>query len=456
VIDQSSEETLQVEGDEDCLYLNIWRPQSEETGLPVYFWIHGGGNSLGTASDDQFYPGDILASKSNMVVVTINYRIGLLGWFTHPALRKGESVLDDSGNYGTLDIIKALEWVKDNIDDFGGDPNNVTIAGESAGAINVLTLMISPLASGLFHRAIAQSGMLSPASVMAGDSYANTVIEALLVNDGTPEDQAHIVREGMTDAAIEEYLRSQTTEEFFAGLSPWMMGMINCPNIFTFKDGIVIHEEGADALNNPTTYNQVPVILGSNLEETKIFLYYIWEQPICFTTAYQTMARVTSRFWKVYAVDKLATMMSTHGSQPGVYAYQFHYGAYRKCGYNAWPTDVDGINYALLFGASHSLEIPFFWGNQQWILPCVIGPQLNPIEGECYISDLLFREDNSLGREALSDAMISYMGQFTRTGNPKGVDGFPEWTPWSNTEGKSKCILFDANDAKAIIEMSTE
>jgi len=425
----------QLAGNEDCLCLNIWRPQSQETDLPVYFWIHGGGNSVGTA---QIYPGNILASKSNVVVVTIQYRLGPLGWFTHPALRNGESALDDSGNYGTLDMIKALEWVRDNINAFGGDPNNVTIAGESAGAIDVLSLMISPLASGLFHRAIAQSGLLSPVSVTAGDSYANTVIEALLVNDGTPEDQAQGVRESMTDTEIEEYLRSKTTEDFFAALTPGIFGMIANPNVF--MDGIVIHEDGADALNDPATYNQVPVILGTNLEETKLFLFFMSEQPIRRPLVYQAMARVTSDRWKVSGVDTLATMMSAHGSQPDVYAYQFLYGAYRMFGYNAWPTDVDGINYALGIGSSHSLEIPFFWGNHQWFL----------------FNDLLFREDNRLGREALSDAMIAYVAQFARTGNPNGIGSSPEWIPWSNTEGASKRILFDSNDTEAIIEMSTD
>jgi para-nitrobenzyl esterase len=431
--------TVQVVGNEDCLYLNIWRPQSEETHLPVYLWIHGGGNSVGTASDDQFYPGDILANKSNLVVVTIQYRLGPLGWFTHPALRNNGNSLDDSGNYGTLDMIKALEWVRDNISAFGGDPNNVTIAGESAGAIDVLSLMISPLASGLFHRGIAQSGILLPVSVAEGDSYANSVIETLLVNDGTPESQAQAVREDIPDTEIEEFLLSKTTEEFFAALTPGIFGMITYPNIF--MDGTVIHEDGADALNDPASYNQVPVILGTNLEEQKLFLFFMIEQPIKYPFAYQAFTRVTSDLWKVGGVDSLATMMSAHGSQPAVYAYQFLYGAYRMFGYNAWPKDVNGINYALGIGASHTLEIPFFWGSHYWFV----------------FNDLIFREDNRLGREALSDAMMAYVAQFARTGNPNGTgSSLTEWTPWSNTEDASKRILFDANDTDAIIEMSTE
>jgi len=128
----------EVIGSEDCLYLNIWHPQSIRNDLPVYFWIHGGANNNGTTKD---YDGSVIASRSNMVVVTIQYRLGAFGWLTHPALRPGESSLDDSGNFGTLDTIKALEWVRDNIKSFGGDPNNIIVAGESAGAHNVMNLI---------------------------------------------------------------------------------------------------------------------------------------------------------------------------------------------------------------------------------------------------------------------------------------------------------------------------
>ena len=157
-------------GSEDCLYLNVWRPRTSETNLPVYFWIHGGGNTLGTASSDD-YNGANLADRSNLVVVTVNYRVGPFGWFTHPALREGApgSELDDSGNYGTLDLVKALHWVRDNIEDFGGDPERVMIAGESAGAFNVLSLLVSPLAEGLFHRAMSESGGPMSSSVWAAE-----------------------------------------------------------------------------------------------------------------------------------------------------------------------------------------------------------------------------------------------------------------------------------------------
>lgn len=145
----------QPEQSEDCLYLTIRSPALDaEAKLPVMVWIHGGDHQDGSGSDI-FYDTHKLAAHG-VVTVNINYRLGLFGYFAHPDLRS-ESEHDVAGNYGTLDQIAALEWVRDNIAAFGGDPDNVTIFGESAGGESVLHMMTSPLARGLFHRAIAQS-----------------------------------------------------------------------------------------------------------------------------------------------------------------------------------------------------------------------------------------------------------------------------------------------------------
>ena len=141
---------------EDCLYLNVWAPMAARNA-PVMVWIHGGGYLNGSASLP-FYHGDSLA-RLGAVVVTINYRLGILGFLAHPQLSR-ETREHVSGNYGLLDQIAALQWVRDNIAAFGGDPRNVTIFGESAGAGSVSCLLFSPLAKGLFHRAIAESGAL--------------------------------------------------------------------------------------------------------------------------------------------------------------------------------------------------------------------------------------------------------------------------------------------------------
>ena len=143
-------------GTEDCLYLDIKSPKLETNqSLPVMFWIHGGGNTSGLKD---VYDFSKMANRYNVIIVTINYRLGPFGWFTHPAIQDLQSGLDKTSNFGTLDIIEALKWVKSNISLFGGDPNNVTIFGESAGGHNVLSLLASNQAKGLFHKAITQSG----------------------------------------------------------------------------------------------------------------------------------------------------------------------------------------------------------------------------------------------------------------------------------------------------------
>lgn len=141
---------------EDCLYLDVWTPEGGET-LPVFVWIHGGSLVWGAGSEP-LYDGRALAARG-CVVVSINYRLGVLGYLAHPELSR-ESLHGVSGNYGLLDQIAALRWVQRNIAAFGGDPHNVTVAGESAGALSVLCLMASPQAQGLFHRAIAQSAYM--------------------------------------------------------------------------------------------------------------------------------------------------------------------------------------------------------------------------------------------------------------------------------------------------------
>ncbi len=139
---------------EDCLFLNVIAPK-EGKNLPVMFWIHGGASRFGSGGESIYLTSKF--AEKDVILVTINYRLGSLGWFAHPQLSV-ESENNVSGNYGSLDMIAALKWVKNNIEAFGGDPGNVTIFGESAGGQAVGTLLASPFTKGLFHKAISQSG----------------------------------------------------------------------------------------------------------------------------------------------------------------------------------------------------------------------------------------------------------------------------------------------------------
>jgi len=171
---------MQIMGDmpqsEDCLTLNVWTPAERTGKLPVMVWIHGGGFTIG-ASAQSVYDGELLASRG-AVVVTMNYRLGALGFMAHPEL-SSESPRGVSGNYGLLDMVAALKWVQRNAAAFGGDPSNVTIFGESAGGTAVCLLMVMPDAKGLFQKVIAESAawMFSPLSHLKETWYGRTPAE---------------------------------------------------------------------------------------------------------------------------------------------------------------------------------------------------------------------------------------------------------------------------------------
>jgi para-nitrobenzyl esterase len=437
-----------VSGSEDCLYLNIWRPKTEEKNLPVYLWIHGGGNNFGSG---KLYEGSILAARSNMVVVCINYRLGPLGWFNHPSLRTG-SPSDNSGNYGLLDAIKALQWVRDNISGFGGDPGNVTVAGESAGGRNTLSLLISPLSSGLFQRAICESGGMPTISVEDGVKLANSTVEKLLVNDGTVKEASAAGKylEKMSNDEIAKYLRSKTPAELIKAETNDKGGMYLHS---AFEDGYVIPGNVVSVIATGN-YNHVPVIMGSNEYELKPFLplygaaiptsnFHHWADlykaldgsltlndvmPSQFDRdLYEACGYYGSRNWKATYMDSIARQLKT--KQDDVYCYFFKWG-----GRGSGPQPYDFI-----IGAGHATEIPFFFG---W-----------PRDTFGYA----FTGENHGGWGALQTDIMSYASQFARTGNPNAPGGgLPVWERWSNDTGAAKCIVFDGTFIQAKISMMTD
>jgi para-nitrobenzyl esterase len=432
--------TGQIVGSEDCLYLNVWRPQTAESNLPVYVRIYGGGNTIGSASDE-YYWGANFASKSNAVFVSMNYRLGPLGWFIYPALRTGDK-LDDSGNYGTLDIIQALKWVQSNVAAFGGNQGNVTIAGQSAGGFNVCSLLLSPLASGLFHKAISESGGSTTYSISDGEKSAYHVLLKLLVNDKTAADETEAAKhlDGMSNTEIANYLRSKPAQEFYAAYESAFMGLIKFPNIFS--DGTVIVAEGRNAFKTGTYPNKVPTILGTDKDETKLFFYFSADFPDKDSELYQMVAKYTSDLWKVAGADGLARDMTAQPDQPNVFVYDFVWGSVGDTGKSVVPNP-----WGSRLGSFHGLNVSLFLGNN-------VG-----IEDQLKLAGVTINtEQNRPGRDALSDAIISFEAQFIRIGDPgtgKPGSTLPGWTPWSNNEGESKCILLDAGYDAIDIKMST-
>jgi len=433
-----------VVGSEDCLYMNIFRPKGEAKGLPVLVWIHGGANFFGGAVG---YDASKMASKCNMVVVVIQYRLGPFGWFVHPALNSEGSAEDRSGNYGTLDTIQALKWVQKNIAAFGGDPNNVTVGGQSAGGFNTMNILISPLAKGLFHRALVMSCGGSLISLEEGIARTNAMIDKMLVADGTCADAAAAAqyRAALSPEKLEAYLRGKSAEEVMrAAMNP--RGTVD--NVSPFIDGAVIPGKAIDVIA-AGKHNHVPIILGSTADELKPFMPAFgaaiptsrgrtWLDAFKVMSGalkldevfgpedkalYDACGKYPSLSWKATMVDSVARALKE--KQDGVYCYFFRWG---EPGSGPEPLDF-------IYGAAHALDIPFFFGWERD--PFNVG---------------FFTEANRGGRAALQQAMMAYLANFARSGNPNGA-GLPEWKQWSNEPGGAKSIIFDATFSEARIAM---
>jgi para-nitrobenzyl esterase len=230
---------------EDCLYLNVWSPDADDRRRPVMVWLHGGAFAFGSGSESM-YDGTSFALAGDVVVVTLNYRLGAFGF-----LYLGESGLDryaGSGNCGLLDQIAALRWVRDNIQSFGGDPHQVTVFGESAGAISILNLLAMPEAKGLFHRAIIESPSRAALEAEQAAANARSLLSALNVR---MDDIGKLV---------------QIPAEALLKASSAFPQMSFCP----VADGITIPER-PDAAIPKGEAKDIPVLIGSNQEEYRFF-----------------------------------------------------------------------------------------------------------------------------------------------------------------------------------------
>ena len=448
-------------GNEDCLYLNVWTPKFKpdevpkaEDRLPVMVWIHGGSNVMGHGG---LYNGGNLAVTHRLVVVTVNYRVGPFGWFTTPALRQSAASPEEkSGNFGTLDLIKALEWVKGNIEAFGGDSSKVTVFGESAGGYNIFTLLVSSFAEGLFHGAIVQSGGTSFSTMEEAESYdpgktsrgnisSTEAIARLLMTEGKASDpsSALLLWNGMSANNQIDYLRSKSRDELlnaFRRVDKEGKLHTRVQVHSNLMDDVVIpYRDPAELFKNTRNYNAVPVIFGTNRDEQKLFMVFdpayvknyfgvifrVKNKELYFRdVAYQTDA------WKLRGVDK-STAAIRESFGPRVFAYRFD-----------WDEEPNFIitDFGEILGAAHGLEIPFVFGHFD------LGSSL---------ANLMISANDD-GRFELSGAMMSYWAEFAYSGNPGSGRGndLPRWKPWSNQEG-DKMILLDTVDGGGI-RMSPE
>ena len=431
-------------GAEDCLYLNIWAPrvprdavQAGVARLPVMVWIHGGGNSIGEGG---FYNGGNLAATQQVVVVTLNYRLGPFGWLRHRGLRDGATTeLDRSGNFGTLDLVQALAWVRDSIGAFGGDPQNVTVFGESAGGTNVFSLLLAHPAAGLFQRAIVESGGLNMSDAVSAENFvddavpgdpnsSNEMLVRALIADGRAADRAAAKARlsAMSDAEVGAYLRGKSSTQILESYPPMpRVGMIRMPMVF--GDGVVLpQEEPLARFAVANGYNRVPIMVGTNRDENKLFMFgdpewvrrLFWLFPRLRDPArYEVTAEHMSNMWKATGADQPAATITRAGGPP-VFVYRFDW--------DEEPT-IMGADLAAMLGAAHGFEIPFVFGHFN------LGREGN----------VIWTAQNEAGRRMLSTQMMAYWAEFAYRGAPgRGRTGLlPEWSAWNERSAQAPTYL---------------
>ena len=409
--------------DEDCLYLNVWTAAEDATaGLPVMVWIHGGGLTRGTGALPG-YRGDRLAGRG-VVVVTINYRLGPFGYLAHPLL-SAESEHGSSGNYGVLDQIAALQWVQDNIAAFGGDPGRVTIFGESAGAWSVNTLQASPLARGLFHRVIGQSGarfggiarlrdasVIGPSSEEVGASF----VEAMLASN------QRLTMELGEDVPVElEFMRRATADELLDFMASSDTPFRTSENV----DGWVLEQSIYDTFAAGAQHD-VPVIVGANADEYTSIPTAL--EPVDLASHRAEVQRVfgelASEHLEVYLAtdDESARQASIDSASDVRFNWEMRTWARMMATVSSdaylyfFTRQAPGENSAL--GAFHGAEVIYVFNNlglTPW--PPNISRQFDDVDHQ------------------LADLMTSAWVNFASTGDPNGT-GSAEWPPYDASEDR--------------------
>lgn len=387
---------------EDCLTLNIWAPENA-SNAPVFLWIHGGSLLTGSGGDP-LYDGSALARRG-IIVVSINYRLGALGYLAHPAL-SAESPDHISGNYGLLDQIEALKWVQRNIAAFGGDPGNVTIAGESAGALSVMYLMTAPQARGLFQKAIAQSAYMVSAPALHEDR--NGMIAA--------EKQGQALAEslGATDLAM---LRAMDAKELANKASA--TGYFPFPNI----DGKIVPRQLVESFDR-NEQAPVPILAGFNSGEIRS-LRFLLPKPPSNAAAYEAAIRdsygeFAEAFLARYPANNIEESMLA---------------ATRDAMYG-WTAERLASNQAALGQPAYFYYFDHGYpATQQWNLHAFHASELPFVfDTDGKTPPLWPKIPNNLAERKMIRAMGDYWASFVRSGNPQ-AEGQPSWPDYADESG---------------------
>ena len=402
---------------EDCLYLNLWMPENPPTtNLPVMVWIHGGGFIAGSSSESRQDGGNL--SKMGVMVVSLNYRMGVFGFFAHPGLTQ-ESGHNASGNYGLLDQVAALEWVRKNIASFGGDPDNVTIFGESAGSSSVCALMASPLARGLFRRAIGESGALlgsRPLKPRDEAEQAGVKFAESALGTNSLEALRAMPAQQVLDAALKQ------PQEYFRP---------DIDGYFLPADCRSIYAAGRQA--------HVALLAGWNQDEGSFKSYFTNDAPTVENYVSRAKARFNTNaeaFLKVYPVATDAEARRAAQDFAGD----------RFTGYAMWKW----LELQLATGGFPVYRYEF---DQTLPLSANANPGTEPTAPHASEIEYVFRVLSSKQlpwrpeHRKVSELMASYWTNFAKTGDPNGP-GLPQWPVYDRQDGYAVMHL-EANPGAA-------
>ena len=413
-------------GSEDCLYLNIYRPAGAEEPLPIFFFIHGGNNQTDSG---RMLDGDSMAQGLNAVVVTVNLRLNSLGWLTLPSLKTGNP-LEDSGNYGLLDILAALDWIRANAGVFGGSLENITACGYSSGARDLLCMLISPLFKDKFARAVTFSGGFTTTQPAFGMHTAARAIAPLAVEDKMASNEEAAYEWLLTPGNdVREWLCSVSAERF----GPLMAGAAIRMRVFPhlFADGTVIPEEGFEVLKEGKCIN-VPMLCLSGGHE---FDFPLNNDPL-FKNAdfsdhsvmeeYKFATKYGGLLFGYFNAEQNAECFSCVEGHAPVYA--------GRCLWGMDPKVTDEYA-AMRMGGTHGLDLYLVMGTERV---------------DYGLTENVWNRKNLAGRKALRQIYLGYLRQFIRTGNPN-QNGLPLWKPWT---GSGSLMLFDADCEHAAVRLS--
>lgn len=415
-------------GSEDCLNLDIYRPNTTDTNLPILFYIHGGNNQGGTS--EEINP-QKFAVNANVIVVSVNYRLGLLGFNNLPALKTGNK-LEDSGNYTLLDIAKALDWTKENISNFGGNPENITLSGFSAGGRDVMAILISPIFKDKFQKAISFSGGMTIADSKESQKLFAKAIAPLVVEDKvkatTDEAYNWLLTSGKD---VRDYLFNLSSERLTNLMTNAGIRMSVFPHLF--NDGIVLPKDGFSTKK----YNNVPLMMVTGSSEFSLFGRFdkafapIKDEVLLADTVeaknYQFVYKYGGRLYGMFNAQESAERMFNN-YKAAIYTCDFDWGTDAK---------IFGERTANIYGALHGIWIPFLMSDIQGASGLVAGSLQNA------------------GVKDLTQKFTAYVSNFMWNGNPNGKD-LVKWDSWTNSAKGPSQLLLNADMDKAIITMTEE